>query len=98
MKETLIHLLAQVDPAEVNIPKAGANDINVQVILQLVFMFAGAICVLVITIAGLSYVLSTGDPQKAAKAKDSILYAVIGLSISILAYAIVTFVLKELFQ
>lgn len=56
------------------------------------FLFwGGAICVIMILWGGLQYTMSTGDPGKATKAKNTIVYAVIGLVIMILAGAIVNF-------
>ena len=56
--------------------------------------FAGIIAVIMIIVGGIMYSLSAGDSKKAATAKDTILYAVIGLVITLLAGAIVNFVLK----
>ena len=58
----------------------------------LVFGIMGAVALLVITIAGFKYVLSQGNPQETAKAKNTILYALIGLVVAILAFNIVKFV------
>ncbi|HSX48354.1 MAG TPA: pilin [Candidatus Nanoarchaeia archaeon] len=58
----------------------------------LVFV-VGTVAVLMIIIGGLMYVLSAGDPSSTKKAKDTILYAIIGVVVAILAYAIVKFVL-----
>ena len=44
---------------------------------------------------GIDYAMSQGDPGKVKKAKDSILYAVIGLVVSVLAFAIVQFILNH---
>jgi hypothetical protein len=57
---------------------------------------AGAIAVIVLIIGGLNYVTSTGDAARIKKAKDTILYAIIGLIIAILAYAIINFVIERL--
>lgn len=73
-------------------PKIG----TLPTVLRLVFGIAGAIALLVITIAGFKYVISQGNPQEVAKAKDTILYALIGLAICILAFAIVGFVVGRL--
>ncbi len=83
---------------QINVPKAYAGAARVQEILQIVFQVLGIVSVLIVVIAGLSYVLSGGDPQRTARAKDAILYAVIGLVISISAYGIVTYVLNGLFD
>lgn len=55
----------------------------------------GAIAVIVIVIGGIRYVTSDGDPGKIKSAKDVILYAVVGLIIAILSYAIVNFILER---
>ena len=64
--------------------------------LHIVFGVAGAIALIVITVAGLQYVLSQGNPQSAAKAKDAIIYALIGLMVCIIGYGVVSFVVKGL--
>ena len=43
---------------------------------------------------GLRYVISGGDSKKVTDAKNTIMYAIIGLIIAILAYAIVNFVIN----
>lgn len=55
----------------------------------------GAISVVMVIVGGLRYVLSDGDPKKTGQAKDTILYAAIGVAISIVSYAIVNFVLSS---
>ena len=51
------------------------------------------ICVVVIIIGGVTYMTSSGDAGKVKKAKDTILYGIIGLIICVLAFAIVNFVI-----
>lgn len=60
-----------------------------------VLILAGLISVIMIIIGGYWYVLSAGDPQKVKKAKDTILYSVIGLVISISAWGIIRFVIDR---
>ena len=62
-------------------------------IISTLFIVIGLIAVIIIVIGGLRYVLSAGDQNAVNSAKNTILYAVIGLVISILAYAIVNFVI-----
>lgn len=57
-----------------------------------VLAIAGVICVLLIIIGGLSYSLSMGDSSKIKKAKDTILYAIVGLVIISLSFLIVQLV------
>ena len=44
-------------------------------------------------VGGVKYALSAGDAKAVTDAKNTILYALIGLVIAILAYSIVSFVL-----
>jgi hypothetical protein len=50
----------------------------------------------VIIFGGIRYVTSTGDSSRVKAAKDTVTYAVIGLIVALLAYAIVNFVLTNL--
>ncbi len=51
------------------------------------------VAVIFIIIGGVQYITSSGDTSKAMKAKNTIMYAVIGLVVALLAFAIVNFVL-----
>jgi hypothetical protein len=78
------------------LPKPTADSARLQTALSTVFVVLGAISLLVITIAGFRYVISHGDPRLVAQSKDAILYAVIGLVVSITSFAIVNFVVGKL--
>lgn len=65
-------------------------------ILNIVYFLAGTIAVLVIVISGYKFVTGGGNPDAIQKAKNTILYAVIGLIIVFLAYAITRYVLDQL--
>ena len=73
----------------------GSNGIFQQIVNILLFI-TGAIAVIVIVIGGIKYVLSSGDSNQITSAKNTILYAVIGLVVAILAYAIVNFVIDKI--
>lgn len=60
------------------------------------FTWAAIICVIVIVIGGIQYTISNGNPAGVQKAKQTIMYAAIGLAISLLAVAIVNFVVGAL--
>lgn len=55
----------------------------------------GVVAVVFIVIGGINYMISQGDSGKIKKARDTILYAAIGLIICALAYAIVNFVIAN---
>jgi cytochrome bd-type quinol oxidase subunit 2 len=61
-------------------------------ITETLLTVAGAVAVIIIIVGGLTYITSSGDSSRIKQAKDIILYAVIGLIVAILAYAIVHFV------
>jgi hypothetical protein len=45
---------------------------------------------------GIRYTISAGDSKAVTDAKNTILYAIIGIIVALLAYAIVNFVLTSL--
>lgn len=65
-------------------------------ILIAIIGISGLIAVIFIIIGGVQYMSSSGDPAKVKKAKDTILYALIGLAICALAFAIVNFTIDEI--
>jgi hypothetical protein len=50
----------------------------------------------VIVIAGLQMIISGGEPQKVAKARQTIIYAIVGLIVAIFGQFIVGFILERL--
>lgn len=60
--------------------------------LQWVIGIAGLVSAIFVVYGGISYMTSAGDPNKLKKAKDIILYALIGLAIVALAEIIVIFI------
>ena len=68
----------------------------IKLILNTVFVVIGILAVVFIIMGGINYTMSQGDPGKVKKAKDTILYGIIGLIVSLAAFAIVQFVLDSL--
>ena len=77
------------------LPTVLANQTNVNSIFQIVFGVVGAIALIVILISALRMVTSGGDPEAAKSARQTIIFASIGLVIAIMAEVIVTFVLGK---
>lgn len=74
----------------------GATDTltsDITNIINIVIGVLGIVAVIVIIIGGVGYMTSSGDAGKVKKAKDTILYGVIGLVVVALAFAIVNFVI-----
>jgi len=68
----------------------------VGVALNTVFGIVGVVAVVMVVIGGVSYTTSQGDPGKLKKARDTILYGIIGMVISLSAFAITGFILNGL--
>ncbi len=94
----LINLLAQANQYQVRVdplPHTAATPAKVQAFLTIVFAVIGAVSLLMFTIGGFRYVISQGDPQATAKAKNTLIYAIVGLVVSIISVAIVTLILRS---
>lgn len=71
------------------------NGVDIMRFVNLALWVAGIIAVIVVIIAGINYSLSSGDPAKTASAKNTILYAVIGLVIIANAIAITGYIIGK---
>ncbi|MDO5451999.1 MAG: pilin [Candidatus Saccharibacteria bacterium] len=65
-------------------------------ITNTILYIVGIIAVIMLIIGGIKYVVSGGDSKKVTDAKNTVLYAIIGLVIAFLAFAIVNFVIDAL--
>lgn len=66
-----------------------------RVITNVLLFIIGAISVIMLIIGGIRYTVSGGDSAAVKSAKDTILYAIIGIVVAILAYAVVNFVITS---
>lgn len=74
-------------------PKTLSNTIST--VIDLLSAVVGIVAVIMIIVGGLRYVTSAGNPESAKGARNTVLYAVIGLVIVALAQLIVHFVLHN---
>jgi hypothetical protein len=72
------------------------NGTTIDGILSTVFAAASALSLIFIIVGGLRYVLSDGNDQKVKQAKETIIYAIVGLVVSLSAFAIVRFILGSI--
>ena len=74
------------------------EEINkiVKLVINTLSLIIGIVAVFMIIIAGLRYVTSGGADDSVTSAKNTILYAVIGLIIVVMAQFIIRFVLNKL--
>lgn len=78
---------------DTGLPHTPASAANLNRILTFVFGILGAAAVLMVVIGAFNFINSEGDPQKAERARSTIIYALIGLVVAITAEALVAFVL-----
>lgn len=66
-----------------------------QTITNVLLFILGAISVIMIIIGGLRYVISGGNATAVTAAKNTILYAIVGVVVALLSYAVINFVLNS---
>ncbi len=76
------------------LPTVNASHTQLSQITGIVFGIVAAVSVLMIVIAGVKFVTSNGNPESVAKARNTMIYAAVGLVVSLSAEAIVAFGLK----
>lgn len=76
-------------------PLTGSNGL-LMTVANIVAAVTGIVAVIVIILAGWKYITSGGDASKAKGAKDTLVYAVIGLVVIAAADIIISFVLSKL--
>lgn len=88
----LIHQLAG-QPTPTSIPKVSINETQMGNIFGGILIIAGIVCVVFIIIGAIQYITSQGDASNIKKAKDSILFALLGLVFTAVAFFIVQLVI-----
>lgn len=78
------------------LPQSAANSSQIDTVIQIIIATLAALSVLMIVIAGLRFVVGQGNPQEVAKARSTIMYAIVGLLLAICAQAILTLALDRL--
>ena len=76
----------------------GKGDINsiIQTVINVMLFIVGILCVIMIIFGGVRYVTSTGEKTKVDNAKNTIVYAVVGLVVAIIAFALVQWIFTSL--
>ena len=94
----IITKLAAYNPGNIDSNTIGGGDLgnDIITILNGIVGLLAVVCVIVVVVGGVNYMTSAGDAGKVKKAKDTILYAVIGLIVCALAATIVNFVIANL--
>jgi len=77
---------------------SGSRSVNdvVELVINVLSVVVGFVAVIMIIISGLKYIISSGDSNNINSAKNTILYAIIGLVIVAMAQIIVRFILSKI--
>lgn len=101
MMRSLYTLASLIDvgggTGQVNIPKTNSVALWNN-ILDTAYFFAGVVAVFVIMYAGVRYILARGKEENIVKAKNTIIYAISGLIVILLAFVITNFILGKFSQ
>lgn len=89
---SLYYLAVKINANDVGVPKVGADQV-LSGILTTIYFVAGIAAVIVIIMGGIFYAISGGDPSKVKYAKDSIMYAIVGLVVVATAFLITNIVI-----
>ncbi len=69
---------------------------DIKNITNLLLFLVGVIAVIAIVISGLRFVTANGNQDQVTSARNGVLYAVVGIVVALMAYAIVYFVVDNL--
>jgi hypothetical protein len=89
---------SQINSNECSFGGLDANEKLNQIISEIINFFSviiGVIAVLMIIVGGFRYIISGGDSANVTSAKNTILYAIIGLIVVVFAQYIVKFILSK---
>lgn len=81
-----------------NVPSnlATGDGSLVKKIINTMLYAIGILSVIMLIFGGFRYVVSSGNKEAVSSAKNTILYAIVGLLVAIFAYAIIGFVLETI--
>lgn len=93
-----LHLFAndKVSPEQVGVPRVELTNNVVGDVVGSVFVLIGALAVLFMLVGAARYVTANGEPGKISQAKNTLIYAVVGIIVSALGFTIVQFVIGRL--
>lgn len=96
MKNILTQFALDTKVDELQYDTGDTFSSSFQGILNAIIGILALVAVVVMIVGGVSYMTSSGDAGKVKKAKDTILYGLIGLVVCVLAFAIVNFVISQI--
>lgn len=88
--------IGQVSSDE-NCSTGGRSTVNsiIRTIINILSFIVGIAAVIMIIVAGLKYIMSGGESAQTASAKNTLLFAIVGLVVAVMAQFIARFVLGK---
>lgn len=96
--QNALETACQSDPGSAICQNNEGQDVGtiIRTVVNILLFIVGAIAVIMLIIGGIRYTTSGGDSSGVTAAKNTILYAIVGLVVAFLAFAIVNWVLQAL--
>lgn len=79
-----------------DLPTVAASSSNVKVVLQIIFGIIGTVALIYLLYSAIQFITSQGEPQGISKARQGIIYAIVGLVVALSAELIVTLLLERI--
>ncbi len=76
-------------------PVTGSNGVLLRV-TRLLAIIAGIAAVIVMVIAGIYYITSSGDANQISQAKNTIIYAAIGLIVIVVSQGVISLIVRSI--
>jgi len=100
MSSLIVFSLANAQQIIVNNPLDPTNKKDIGsvwvAVVKTILGFIGVASLVVFIYAGFTFLISAGNAEKTRKAKDTIIYAVLGIFLAMAAYAILSFVFSTI--
>jgi Type IV secretion system pilin len=87
--------ITKIDGNNISLPKAEPDAATFATGWRLLAWAMTGIAVIFVAIGGFKYVKSNGEPGEISKAKNTIIYALVGLVVSLSAQALVSVAINE---
>ncbi len=95
--KNIVNLLAQnVQLDTSSLPRSGTSGNLIIDVLNIIFGILAGIAFISVVYGGFKYVISQGEPERIGKAKNIIMYSIIGLIIAFSAFGIVNLFIKTI--
>lgn len=85
-----------VNANDIGIPKVAANNATIASVMSTVFLIVGGMALLFMLIGAARFISAGGEPAKITQARNTLIYAAVGVIVSALGFTVVQFVAGKL--